>query len=83
MAAQKPKANKLSVYLIKPEYQQLEDIIESEESVTEIPNIGHFVFDESHPHQPDWVKDFFGSTLANNLNIFASSAKGLLIIPVT
>lgn len=83
MAAQQPKANKLSIYLIKSEYQELEDIIESEELVIEIPNIGHFVFDESHSHQPDWVKDFFGSRLDDKINIFVSSAKGLLIVPIT
>ncbi len=68
--------------MIKPTFQQLGDIVESVELSREIPGVGHFIFDRSHPHPPDWVKDFFGSTLDNDLNIFASSAKGLLVAPV-
>lgn len=82
MTAQKTKANKLSIYMIKPEYQTLEDIVESASQPQEISGVGHFVFDESHPHKPDWVKTFFGNTLDDNLRIFASSAKGILITSI-
>ena len=82
MPAQRKKTNKLSVYMIKPHYQRLEDIVDSDESPREIEQVGHFVFAQSHPHLPDWVKDFFGSTLDDNLGIFASSAKGVLITSV-
>jgi len=83
MAGGKINTNKLSVYMIKPEFQRLEDIIDSTEEPTEIPGVGHFVFEESHPHQPDWVKGFFGSALDDDVRIFASSAKGLFLVPVT
>lgn len=76
------KTNKLSIYMIKPEYQKFEDIIESEENPHYIDGVGHFFFDESHPHKPSWVETFFGSNLDKEINIYTSSAKGILIVPI-
>src|SRR6266849_2318691 len=77
-----PSTNKLSIYLIKPQYQQIEDIVEAHESPLVIANVGTFFYDESHPHEPDWLKDFFGGALGNNVRILSSSAKGILIVPL-
>src|SRR5690606_10884825 len=71
-----------SVYMIKPEFQKLEDITESKEAPLEIDNVGYFVFDESNPRPPEWVKNFFGSTLDGDKRILTSSAKGILIVPI-
>jgi len=82
MPANQQKTNKLSIYLIKAAFQRLEDIVDSDRPTQEIPGVGDFIFGESHPHPPRWVNDFFGSTLSPTLNIFTSSAKGVLIAPI-
>src|SRR5882724_10355935 len=75
------KTNRLNVYLIKQEFQRVEDIVDSAEAPQDIPGIGQFVYDRSYPHPPDWLRAFFGSTLDGSLNILSSSAKGVLVIP--
>ncbi len=82
MEADKIKTNRFSVYMIKSECVRLEDIIESPEPPLAIEGIGHFVFAESYPHPPDWVKSFFGSSLDEDKRILTSSAKGVLVIPI-
>lgn len=82
MTVGKIKSNRFSVYMIKPEFQKLEDITESKEAPLEIDNVGYFVFDESNPRPPEWVKNFFGSTLDGDKRILTSSAKGILIVPI-
>src|ERR1051326_1390879 len=82
MAKHQVKTNMLSIYLIKPEFQRLEDIVESSEPPIEIPNIGHFFFEQSHPHPPEWMTDFFGSSIGQNLKILSSSATGVFVASV-
>lgn len=77
-----PKTSKLTIYLIKPEFTDIADIVESRQAPIELENLGHFVFEESHTNRPDWLTNFFGSTL-DDQNIFTSSAKGALVVPVT
>lgn len=80
--SRKIKTNRLSIYLIKPEFAQLEDIAEAVNTPHEIEGVGSFLYDNSHTHTPDWVKGFFGEILPSDLNIFTASARGMLIIPV-
>jgi len=82
MAAPKVKTNKLAIYMIKSDFQRLEDIASSKEEPLTIDGIGHFIFDESHPRSPDWVEDFFGSVLNGDNRLLTASAKGILIVPV-
>src|SRR5579863_6364804 len=83
MTERKVKTNKLSIYLIKPAYNEPQDIIDSQEAPIHIDDVGPFYFEESHPHEPDWLHTFFGESLRKNLRIFASSARGILMVPVT
>jgi uncharacterized protein (TIGR04141 family) len=76
------KTNKLSVYLIKPAFQQSADILECSEFPVPINGIGEFFFEQSHPHPPSWVSDFFGSTLTGGPRILSSSSRGVLLVPI-
>ena len=75
--------NKLTIYLIKPKYQQLEDIIDSASEPRQVEDVGQFVFEVSHPHPPSWITNFFGNALGEDLGILASSAKGVFLVPIT
>jgi uncharacterized protein (TIGR04141 family) len=83
MGGAKLKTNKYSVYMIKPEIQDLQDIAHSSEPALEIPDVGTFLFEQSHPRPPSWVPDFFGSTLDQVGRLVTSSARGILIVPIT
>jgi uncharacterized protein (TIGR04141 family) len=76
------KTNKLTIYMIKPEYQEFEQIVETKDEGRAIDGVGKFYSEESFPHSPDWIKDFFGSTIGEGLNIKTSSARGALLITV-
>ena len=76
------KTNRLTIYMIKPEYQRIEDIVNSATNGCQIGEVGQFIFEESRPHPPEWINDFFGNELADNIGIVASSAKGIFIVPV-
>jgi uncharacterized protein (TIGR04141 family) len=76
------KTNKLTIYMIKREFSLLEDIVDSAEPPLQIQGVGAFIFEESHPHQPGWVNDFFGTSLNDITRILTSSARGVLIVPI-
>lgn len=75
------KTNRLTVYMIKPEYQRINDIIDSPNEPQTVGDVGKFAFEESHPHQPEWVNNFFGDRFSD-LRILTSSAKGIFIVPI-
>ncbi len=81
--ANKTKTNKLTVYLIKPEFSALEDIVDPTTRIQDIDGVGTFLFENSHTNIPNWVKGFFGSTLSEDLQIFTASARGMLIVPIS
>jgi uncharacterized protein (TIGR04141 family) len=74
--------NRLSIYLIKQEYQRPEDIVASTPPAIAIDGVGHFFFEPSHPYQPDWVEGFFGESLGDNARILSASARGVLLVPI-
>lgn len=76
------RTNHLTIYMIKPQYQRIEDIVDSATNRYSIGEIGQFIFKESHPHPPEWINSFFGDELGGDPGIFASSAKGVFIVPV-
>ena len=82
MAKERPKKNKLSIYLIKPSIRGIDGIVDDEGVRIEIENIGNFVFVDSHINSPSWLGKFFGSVLGGAPKIFSANARGLLVVPI-
>jgi uncharacterized protein (TIGR04141 family) len=76
------RTNKLSIYMIKQDITDLEDVVDSEEEPREVLGVGHFFFDRSHSRIPEWITNFFAERLGDNLGIFTASARGTLIVPI-
>jgi uncharacterized protein (TIGR04141 family) len=74
--------NRLTVYMVKPKYRLLEDIIESGTGSLRVGDIGQFIFEASHAEPPSWITRFFGDSLGRNLGIFNSSAKAVFLVPI-
>ena len=55
--------NSLTVYMVKPKYRLVEDIIESGTGSLPVGNIGQFIFEASHAEPPSWITRFFGDSL--------------------
>lgn len=77
------KTNRLTIYMIKPKFQRLEDFIDSSNEPIQVEDIGQFVFEESHPHPPGWIANFFGNSLGAGVRIVSASAKGAFVVPIT
>ncbi len=86
----KEVTNKLSIYLIKTEYSNTEDIFKNFDKLqTEtITDIGIFYHGESYVSAPSWVKKFFGESFKNSfqdeenkdrLKIFTASSKAAFV----
>ena len=75
--------NHLTIYMIKPEYTDILDIVETNQEPVPIEGVGQFVFEPSNPHPPKWIRTFFGNTLNNDFRLITSSSKGVLIVPIT
>ncbi|MFH0892784.1 MAG: TIGR04141 family sporadically distributed protein [Candidatus Falkowbacteria bacterium] len=83
-------SNKLSIYLIKREYVDDEEIVKNigSLSVEQIDNVGKIYYGESHTFPPTWLKKFFGDGFDNRispedndrLKIYNASAKALFLI---
>lgn len=83
-------SNKLSIYLIKSEYDNDEDIIKNIDSlgIEQIGDIGKIYYGESHIFPPNWIKKFFRNDFdnrispedGNKLKIYSASAKALFLI---
>lgn len=74
--------NRLSIYLIKPQYQLLDDMLKQPDNTVTIPEIGTFAFGQSFPQPPSWLRKFFGDRLSNVPQLLVSSAKGVLLISI-
>jgi uncharacterized protein (TIGR04141 family) len=74
--------NRLTIYMIKPKFQSIDDIVEENTKRLDFDGIGQFVYDDSHPRPPAWITNFFGDAFAANLNLITSSAKGLYLVPI-
>lgn len=76
--------NKLNIFLIKSEFSEFSDIVDSA-SCYPIGENAAFYTENSYSREPDWVKDFFGNSFDNMENPFhlrTSSAKGVFVIKV-
>ena len=76
------RTNRLTIYMIKPKYRLLEDIIEAGTKPLQISDMGQFIFEVSHPEPPSWITHFFGDSLGRGLGILNSSAKAIFLVPV-
>lgn len=74
--------NHLAVYMIKPKYKRLEDIVERGNEPISVGTAGQFIYEASHPEPPAWIRKFFGDTLGRGLGILNSSAKALFLVPI-
>ena len=74
--------NRLTIYMIKPKFRLLEDIIESGTKPLQIGDVGQFIFEVSHPEPPSWITNFFGNSLGQGLGILNSSAKAIFLVPI-
>jgi hypothetical protein len=80
--AMPPKTNKLTVYLIKPEYTTPEEILVTTGHSAAISQVGTFYFDESGVGKPSWITDFYGSTLGEDIKLLSASARGVLLVSI-
>lgn len=71
------KANKLTIYLIKPEYTEFSDIAKDGLETHEI-DAGTFYMLPSNVRPPGWIGEFFGTALPA-LNLRVASARGLFL----
>jgi uncharacterized protein (TIGR04141 family) len=76
------KANKLNVYLIKPQYATSDAIVESANEGVTIPAVGTFYWEDSGVYPPGWITDFFGSTLGSGVKLLSASARGVLLVSI-
>lgn len=76
--------NKLSVSLIKEEFKDVRDIIHDSDILrfVDIPNVGRFYYGSSHDNKPSWLEDFFVDSLPLDIDLFNSSASGLLLTEI-
>lgn len=74
------KSNKLTVGLVKAELTDFAKIVKPGMVSVEIPDVGNFYMEPSHPRPPSWITEFFGKALGANLMLITSSAKGVLLV---
>lgn len=82
MIKKEPK-NKLSIYLIKKEFNNHKDILKDFNKLNskKISNVGTFYFSESFKYKPLWIEKFFGKNL-DNIEIFNAGLKAVFLVDV-
>lgn len=76
------KTNKLNICLVKSEFSDFDQIVEASTTSIQIDDVGMFFVEESFPHKPGWVTDFFGATIDGQFKILTASSKGVLLTSV-
>ncbi len=76
------KTNKLNICLIKDRYETFEDIVKPEAKSLEIEGVGTFYWANSHDNPPDWLEDFFGDDVADQVDVFNASSRGVLLVTI-
>ncbi len=76
--------NKLSIYLVKSEYANTEDIFDKPKSIREFQkypdgSVAYFV--PSNVHEPSWLSDFFHKT--GNNELFQANSRVVLLKKLT
>ncbi|MBI5870978.1 MAG: TIGR04141 family sporadically distributed protein [Actinobacteria bacterium] len=79
-----PVKNKLSIYLIKSEYQDAEVIVDDIDNLEklEISEGLTLYYGDSHTYRPGWVGKFFRDSVPDEAAIFNASSKALLMVEV-
>lgn len=75
-------ANKLSIYLIRDDISEKTDMVQPDCVEVPIDGIGSFYYAPSKTNPPSWLRAFFGTQLDEELPLFSSHTKGLLIVPI-
>jgi uncharacterized protein (TIGR04141 family) len=76
------KTNKLTIYLIKPEFNRWAQIVEDSAQPHDIDSVGTLYTEASRPRAPDWVQDFFVDTFPTTRRLITSSAKAVLLVRI-
>lgn len=76
------RINRLTIYMIKPKFQAIDDIVEENSKKLPFDGVGTFVYEDSHPRPPAWITNFFGSAFQASLPLTTSSAKALYVVPI-
>jgi uncharacterized protein (TIGR04141 family) len=76
------RVNRLTIYMIKPKFRAIEDIVEETSVRLPFDGIGQFVYEDSHPRPPAWITNFFGDRFAVNLPLITSSAKAIYLVSI-
>lgn len=76
-------SNKLSIYLIKDEFGNNDDLIlgNGKELLADIPDIGCVYYRPSFSNPPLWINSFFGDTI-NTTRVFSANARAVLLAKV-
>ncbi len=73
--------NKLTIYLIKEEYDDYDMIAQNYQGHKNI-NGSKFYYNESEAETPPWVRKFFGNTLNDIEGIKNASSNGILLLKI-
>ena len=74
--------NKLSIYLIKSEFADDEDIIENYSSSQTIADVGTVYLGASHSNPPKWATTFLTERV-NTESLFVSNARAVLLVRIS
>ncbi len=74
-----PHKNKLSIYMIKDEYENDGDIIENYSTDFHIEGVGTVYLGSSHKTVPQWVNSFFIGTIDTE-DVFTANARAILLV---
>lgn len=79
----KIKTNKLSIYLIKEEFNSPEKIIKDDDTISShsLNDLSTLYVKDSKIHPPDWIKSFF-LKIPDNFNLKNASSQALLLTKV-
>jgi uncharacterized protein (TIGR04141 family) len=79
---EEPQSNRLSIYLIKSEFNEHKDILKnfSKLKSMKIQELGEFYYEDSVARKPAWVTKFFLDSLNEvKKDLTSASAKGILL----
>ena len=76
--------NKLSIYLIKKEYDKDRKILKNIDQLEKenLKNVGRFYYCKSQNKPPLWIKNFFSKAITKNLKLFNAITKGVLLVRI-
>ena len=76
-----PNKNKLSIFMIKDEFIEDENIVENFNNSVFINGIGTVYWGNSHINTPQWASLFFADSI-NTDNIFTANARAVLLVRI-